>query len=164
MYLYLWYALAPSKCVLVQVCMASSPARDTCAVRVTGDTSLSLSLSLSLCVCLSFGASMSCTHSVVWSRYTCLDNEGDHRFAGWGNSFANTTQKTTQILRRNLYTAMLRKQALYWLDLGSSGSFGRPDNASTLGITRSLSASVSVSLCLCLSVSPTLFLSGSLTL
>ena len=72
---------------------------------------------------------------VARSRYTCLDNIGDRRFAGWGNTFANTTDKTIAILRRNLYSAMLRKAAIYWLDLGSTGSFGRADNASTIAMT-----------------------------
>ena len=52
--------------------------------------------------------------------------------------FATTVNSTVNILRRNIYTAMLHKAGIYWLDLECQGWFGRPDNASTLAATSAL--------------------------
>ena len=47
----------------------------------------------------------------------------------------NDTAGTVRLLRRNLYTAMLRGWAIYWLDLECAGWFGRGNNASDVAIT-----------------------------
>jgi hypothetical protein len=49
-----------------------------------------------------------------------------------------TDWETVAQLRRNMFTAMLRKQGLYWLDLMSRGWFGRTDNASTIATTAAI--------------------------
>lgn len=55
--------------------------------------------------------------------------------AGVWDRFVNDTAGTINLLRRNLYTAMLHRAAIYWLDLASRGWFGRADNASVAAIT-----------------------------
>lgn len=47
----------------------------------------------------------------------------------------NSTEATVNLLRRNMYTSMLHRQALYWLDLESNGWWGRNDNATMIAIT-----------------------------
>lgn len=47
----------------------------------------------------------------------------------------NTTAATVHLLRRNMYTSMLHRQSVYWLDLMSKGWFGRDDNASMVAAT-----------------------------
>jgi hypothetical protein len=47
----------------------------------------------------------------------------------------NTTKGTVNLIRRNMYTAMLHRQGLYWLDLESVGWWGRDDNASMIAAT-----------------------------
>lgn len=53
---------------------------------------------------------------------------------GW-ERFANTTVGTVNLIRRNMYTSMLHKQGLYWLDLDSKGWWGRDDNATMVAAT-----------------------------
>ena len=47
----------------------------------------------------------------------------------------NTTSGTVSLIRRNMYTAMLHRQGLYWLDLASVGWWGRDDNATMVAAT-----------------------------
>ena len=47
----------------------------------------------------------------------------------------NTTAGTVNLLRRNMYSAMLHRQAVYWLDLASIGWWGRDDNATMVSAT-----------------------------
>jgi hypothetical protein len=47
----------------------------------------------------------------------------------------NTTAGTVNLLRRNMYSSMLHRQAVYLLDLDSTGWWGRDDNASMVSAT-----------------------------
>lgn len=51
-----------------------------------------------------------------------------------GRYFTDATV-TVNVLRRNLYISMLKKSAIYWLDLQSHGWFGRDDNDTMVAIT-----------------------------
>ena len=53
---------------------------------------------------------------------------------GW-DRHVNTTEGTVNLIRRNMYSAMLHRQGLYWLDLASVGWWGRNDNASMVAAT-----------------------------
>lgn len=50
----------------------------------------------------------------------------------------NTTAATVHLLRRNMYTSMLHRQSVYWLDLMSKGWFGRDDNESMVAATNAI--------------------------
>jgi hypothetical protein len=54
------------------------------------------------------------------------------------NRHANTTAATVNLLRRNMYTSMLHRQAVYWLDLFSKGWWGRDDNATMVAATNAI--------------------------
>ena len=54
---------------------------------------------------------------------------------GAWDQHVNTTSGTVNLIRRNMYTAMLHRQGLYWLDLASVGWWGRDDNATMIAAT-----------------------------
>ncbi len=72
-------------------------------------------------------------HQKVWvsedDSRTVLASKGS-----W-DQHVNTTVGTVNLLRRNMYSAMLHRQALYWLDLASKGWWGRGDNATMIAAT-----------------------------
>jgi hypothetical protein len=47
----------------------------------------------------------------------------------------DTVQGTVNIIRRNMYSSMLHRHAVYWLDLASNGWWGRNDNATMIAAT-----------------------------
>ena len=47
----------------------------------------------------------------------------------------NTVQGTVNMIRRNMYSSMLHRHAMYWLDLASNGWWGRDDNATMIAAT-----------------------------
>ena len=55
--------------------------------------------------------------------------------AGAWDRHVNTTEGTVNLIRRNLYTAMLHRQSIYWLDLESVGWWGRDDNSTMVDAT-----------------------------
>lgn len=72
-------------------------------------------------------------HKKVWAveddSRTVLSNPGEF------DRHVSDLAGTVRLLRRNLYTAMLQRAAIYWLDLKSYGWFGRADNSSMLTAT-----------------------------
>ena len=62
---------------------------------------------------------------------------------GSWDQHVNTTAGTVNLLRRNMYSAMLHRQAVYWLDLESKGWWGRDDNASMVAATDAIWANAS---------------------